>query len=113
MIDRRHLSLAFMMTVAMLSAGGSTGRHVPPRVRVVTITAREFAFDAPDTISAGPTTIRLFFRGRQEHFVQFVKLPGGNTSEDFLRALVAHEATPWAMSVGGVGTIPAGGTAAV
>ena len=113
MIDRRYLPLAFAMTVAMLSAGGSTGRRVPSRVPVVTITAREFAFDAPDTISAGPTTIRLVSRGRQQHFVQFVKLPGGRTSEDFVRALVAHEATPWAMSVGGVGTIPAGGTAAV
>ncbi len=113
MIDRRYLPLAFAMTVAMLSGGGSTGRRVPSRVPVVTITAREFAFDAPDTISAGPTTIRLVSHGRQQHFVQFVKLPGGRTSEDFVRALVAHEATPWAMSVGGVGTIPAGGTAAV
>ena len=113
MIDRRYLPLALVMTMAMLSAGGATGPRVPPRVPVVTITAREFAFDAPDSISAGPTTVRLVSRGRQEHFVQFVKLSVGHTSADYLRASIAHEPTPWAMSVGGVGTIPAGGTAAV
>lgn len=117
MTDRRYLPLAFLTMVAMLSAGSSGGRRVLPRVLprvpVVTITAREFAFDAPDSIPAGPTTIRLVSRGRQEHFVQFVKLSAGHTSADYVRASMAHEATPWAMSVGGVGTIPAGGTAAV
>jgi len=49
MIDRRYLPLALVTTMAMLSAGGATGPRVPPRVPVVTITAREFAFDAPDS----------------------------------------------------------------
>ena len=113
MIDRRYLPLAIATTVAMLSAGGSPGRRIPPRVPVVIITAREFAFDAPDSLPAGPTTIRLVSRGRQEHFVQFVKLSGAHTSAEYLRASVANEATPWATSVGGVGTVPPGGTAAV
>jgi uncharacterized cupredoxin-like copper-binding protein len=113
MISRRHLPLALVTVVAMVSTGGSPGRRVPPRVPVITITAREFAFDAPDSIPAGPTTIRLVSRGRQQHFVQFVKLSGGHTSADYLRASLAAEATPWALSVGGVGTISAGGSATV
>lgn len=113
MIDHRYLSLALATTVTMLSADGLSGRRIPARVPVVTITAREFAFDAPDSIPAGPTTIRLVSRGRQEHVLQFVRLSGAHTSADYLRASGAHEATPWAMSVGGVGTVPAGGTAAV
>jgi hypothetical protein len=113
LIGQRCLPLALVTTMVMLSTGGSRGRLVPPRVPVVTIVAREFAFDAPDSISAGPTTIRLLSRGRQEHFVQFVKLTGGHTSVEYLRASVAHDPTPWAMSVGGVGTVQPGGTAAV
>ncbi len=113
MVDRRYPPLALVTTAAMLSAGGSRVRRVPPGVPVVTIAAREFAYDAPDSISAGPTTIRLVSRGQQEHFVQFVKLSEGHTPADFVRASIAHEATPWAMSVGGVGTISPGGTAAV
>jgi hypothetical protein len=113
MVDRRCLPLVLVTIVAMPSASGSLLRRVPPGVPVVTITAREFAYDAPDSISAGPTTIKLVSRGRQEHFVQFVKLSGGRTPADFTRASIAHEATPWAMSVGGVGTISPGGTAAV
>lgn len=113
MVDRSYLPLALATTAAMLTARGPVVRRVPRGVPVITITAREFAYDAPDSISAGPTTIRLVSRGRQDHFVQFVRLSGGHTPADYTRASIAHEATPWAISVGGVGTIPPGGAAAV
>lgn len=79
--------------------------------RIVTVTAREYAFDAPDTIDAGATTIRLLSRGREQHFVQLIRISPPHTMSEFTRTLGAAGRTPWVTSVGGVGTIPPGGVA--
>jgi uncharacterized cupredoxin-like copper-binding protein len=72
---------------------------------VVTITARNYAFDAPDTVAAGVTTIRLRNEGPELHHVWLVRLDGGKTIADFRRALQAGGPPPaWAVDAGGPNT---------
>ena len=78
---------------------------------VVTILATEYVFEAVDSIPSGPTTFRLVSRGKQEHFVQLVRITPPHTLAEFKQALADTGQTPWATSVGGVGTIEPGGTA--
>ena len=69
---------------------------------VLTITARDFRFDAPDTIAACVTTIRLVNRGPDLHHMWIVRLEDGKTEADFVRALKAGGPPPkWAVDVGG------------
>ena len=52
----------------------------PPAVEV---TARDFAFEAPDTIPPGWTTLRMENVGAQEHFLVLWRLPDGKGLEDY------------------------------
>lgn len=95
------------------SAGAAEQAHAPAAVapNVVVVTAREFAFDAPDSIPAGLTTIRLVDAGHQLHHVQLVKLDDGKTPNDLARALKSGGPWPaWAGWAGGVNPpMPGGG----
>ncbi len=66
------------------SAAQATAPVPPP---VLTITARDFAYEAPDTISGGMTTIRLVNQGPDLHHVQLIKLGEGKTFADFTAAM--------------------------
>lgn len=79
---------------------------------VVTIIAHEYAFDGPDSIESGPTTFRLVSTGREQHFLGLVRITGLHTLSDYKRTLTWKVPPPWITPVGGVGTIPPGGTAA-
>lgn len=74
--------------------------------RVVTIRTLDYAFEAPASIPAGPTTIRIVNGGKELHHVWFVKLEQGKTAADYLQAMQAlakGEAPPpaWAIDMGG------------
>jgi hypothetical protein len=72
---------------------------------VVNITARDFAFDAPDSIPAGLTTIRLNNTGTTIHHVQIVHLADGKTFVDFeagLKSMKLGDPFPaWSHEIGG------------
>lgn len=53
----------------------------------ITITARDYSFDAPDVVSAGPVSFVLQNEGQEEHHAQFVRLNDGVTLEQFGAAL--------------------------
>lgn len=73
-----------------------------PRIPVVTITARDYAFDAPDTLTAGATTIRLVNRGPALHHAYLVRLEQGKTLGDLARAMQGGGPPPrWMVDVGG------------
>ena len=73
-----------------------------PALNVVTITARDYAFEAPDTIAAGATTIQLVNRGPDFHHVWLVRLDDGKTMSDYVNALKQGGPLPtWAVDVGG------------
>ena len=71
--------------------------------RIVTVTARDYAFDAPDTVPAGVTTIRLVNKGPELHHVYMIRLEEGKTMADFMKALQAGGGPPpsWIKDVGG------------
>jgi hypothetical protein len=64
---------------------GQTGDSLDT-LNVVTLTAIDYAFDAPQAIQSGWTTFRLVNRGTQLHAAQLVKLEEGHTLPEFLAA---------------------------
>ena len=69
---------------------------------VVTVLAHDYAFDAPDTVSAGVTTFHLVNRGPSLHHLWFVRLEAGKTASDFMKSLQAGPRMPrWAVASGG------------
>jgi hypothetical protein len=99
------------LTVAPIHRRGVATTRPSPQPPIVRIVAREYAFDAPDSIDAGPTTFRLESRGREEHFVQLIRIASPHSFADFKRTLRTAGKTSWSTKVGGVGTIGAGGVA--
>ncbi len=67
---------------------------------VVTITARDFAYDVPATLPAGLTTLRLVSEGKEMHHAQLVRLDEGHTMEELLQA-GGGPLPAWARFVGG------------
>jgi plastocyanin len=78
---------------------------------VVDVVARDFFFQAPDTIPAGLTTLRLRVE-QGGHIAVLVRLDSGHTVADLLRARrEGHPRPGWAHFIGGPGFPPSGGTA--
>jgi plastocyanin len=69
--------------------------------RVVTVHAKEFAFDIPKSIPAGPTTFRLVNDGKESHHLSIIKLEQGKTIADFGEALKGGAPPEWAVAYGG------------
>lgn len=124
------LSLALASTVGAQDTthgghhAGATAAAARPAVashpsrysgRVVTITARDFAFEAPDSVEAGYVTLRLLSRGKELHHVQMVRLDEGHTLKDLFEAMKDPAAKPpkWMVEVGGPNApVPGGESAA-
>lgn len=103
---------ALMMLMLPLLAGCSVGesreaaRHAGATPRELVVRARDFQFDAPDTVPSGPTRIRLLNEGPDFHHVWLVRLDRGKTVADLMGHLATgHESMPtWATDVGGPNT---------
>lgn len=81
--------------------------------RVATITARDYGFDAPDTLVAGRTELQLTNRGAELHHAALLRLDAGKTLADFLAALKAGGPPPaWAHDAGGPNAPAPGATSA-
>ena len=89
--------------VAQAGASASTSQaSFDPSTRVAVVHAKDFAFDAPDSITAGWTTFHLVNDGPSLHHVQLVRLDSGKTAEDFAAAMKNPGPPPrWAVFVGG------------
>lgn len=74
-------------TVNTGTSGGSSSGAAPE----VTITAKEYSFDMPDTLSPGLTKIKFVNAGKQEHTAQFVRLNSGATPAQMTAALQDQE----------------------
>ncbi|HEU4631284.1 MAG TPA: hypothetical protein VFS08_16145 [Gemmatimonadaceae bacterium] len=80
--------------------------------RVVTVHARDFAFQLPDTIEAGFTTLRLVNDGPDLHHVQLLRLDAGHTMDELMAAMRNPGPPPaWVHDVGGPNTPAPGDTA--
>jgi hypothetical protein len=81
------------------AAPATTAVNAPTVLRV---RAADFSFEAPDSITAGLTTIRFSNKGPSPHHVELIKLEQGKTLQDFLTALKAGGPPPaWASMIGG------------
>src|SRR5688572_27392355 len=87
------------------SAPPDTTAAAPATAPVVQITAKDFAFVAPDTIDAGMTTLEMLNEGPGIHHVFLVKLAEGKSVQDLdaaLKAMKPGEKTPdWISDAGG------------
>lgn len=83
-----------------------------PKARVVTVVARDYAFEAPKSIHAGTVTIRLLNRGKELHHVWLARLDQGKTADDAIAALKAGGPPPsWIVDIGGPNAPVPGGDA--
>lgn len=77
----------------------------------VTITATDFAFQVPDTVTAGLTRVRLMNAGQDLHHAYLVRLEPGHTVSELVGAMKGDVLPPWASSAGGPNTPAPGGEA--
>jgi hypothetical protein len=109
MFDPRLLLVAAAAITARTAAAAP--HDTKPAARVVTVVARDYAFDAPDTITAGRTEVRLVNRGREAHHAYLVRLDKGKSLDALLAALRAGGPMPsWTHDVGGPNSPVPGGT---
>ena len=88
-----------------------TAQRVQARIHVVTVTATDSAYYAPDTIPAGFTTVRLVNKGTDYHIAHLVRLDSGRTVEEFVKAYTEAVRTVgprpvWAKRYGGPEAAP-------
>ena len=102
--------LAASMALALAASGAAAqhAQHAPaPRApiagaRVVTIVARDYAFEVPDTVAAGLVELRLVNQGAELHHVQMIRLEDGKRMADLFAAMQGGGPPPaWAKDVGG------------
>lgn len=82
------------VTVLMLPACSARG-PAAPAANVVTITASDFAFGAPDSIPAGLTTFRMLNHGREPHQAVIFGAPGKSFAELEAAAVPKGSETEW------------------
>lgn len=91
-------------TADSTTAAASTPAPAAPNV--LTITATDYAFDAPAQIPAGFTTIRVQSNGKEVHQAALVRIEQGKTFADFaaaVKAMAKAEAPQpaWIVDAGG------------
>jgi uncharacterized cupredoxin-like copper-binding protein len=70
-----------MFLTIVVACSSSKQPATPAAPPVVTITATDYAFNAPDTIAAGLTTLRLVNHGTEPHQAVIFTAPGKNFAE--------------------------------
>jgi hypothetical protein len=114
MRTRLTYSIVAVAAVAVLSGAVRANVDSPTTAKpaVVTVTAVDYAFQAPDTIAAGLTTIKLVNKGPDFHHVWMIKLESGKRLTDLAEAMKTHGPLPkWATNVGGPNSPMPGGEA--
>lgn len=99
------------------SAAAASAAAVPATPVVYTITAKDFSYDAPDTIAGGLVTLRLVNQGPDLHHIQLLKLDDGKTVADLTEGLKHMKPTdappPWVHDVAGPNTPVPGGESTI
>lgn len=99
------------------AAAAVAAAAVPATPPVITITAKDFSYEAPDTVTAGMTTIRLVNQGPDMHHVQFLRFTDGKTAADFEAGMKTAKPDgplpPWAHEVAGPNSPAPGGEGSI
>lgn len=121
---RRMMILAASIGALSACSGGdnaatdsSAVSAVATEPPVVTIVAKDFTFQAPDTIQSGMVTLRLVNEGPELHHVQLVRLDDGKTYAELMEGMKTMKPTdhmpPWMHDVAGPNTPVPGGEQSV
>ena len=98
-----------LTAIALLLAAAASGAPVAPPV--VTVHAKDFAFEGPKSVKAGPTTFRLVNDGKELHHLTIIKLAKGKTMKDLGDAMKVQGPPPaWLTEVGGPNAALPGGS---
>jgi hypothetical protein len=90
------------------SAAVASAPAAPSAPVVVTVHARDFAFDAPDQVPAGMTTFRMVNDGPALHHVTLIRLDSAKTPADLQAAMQKPGPLPgWAVLSGGPNAVDA------
>jgi hypothetical protein len=101
--------IAFAALLSACSTRGETPTDdAVTAPNVVRLAASEYAIDAPDTIPAGWTTLRLANRGKEIHYGHIVRLDSGRTVQElvdaYIKAIKTSGPRPkWVKRFGGPG----------
>jgi uncharacterized cupredoxin-like copper-binding protein len=88
--------------VAQSGATSPSLASFDPVMHVAVIHAKDFSFDAPDSITAGLTSFHFVNDGPNLHHVQLARLDSGKTMADFVAATKTPGPTPkWVVFTGG------------
>lgn len=103
MLKLRYLATSRLVLLALVAGCASPKPAAPAAPQLVRVQARDYAFEAPDTIQSGPTTIRLINSGPAFHHAWLVRLEGGRALPDLQAhfASGAQDFPDWATDVGG------------
>ena len=108
---RRLLTLASM--AAYIGCTGAD-QQASGRTPTVTVIARDFSFEGPDSIPAGLTTLRLINLGHWSHQALLFKIPSGHFAAEVREALSKGTEPGWAiLAAGGPGPTASGDTTSV
>jgi hypothetical protein len=111
--------IAFVAALSACSTKeGPPGQDLAAAPNVVSLTATEYAFEAPDTIPAGWTTFRLANRGQEVHYGHIVRLDSGRTVQELVEAYAKAIRTSgprpkWVTRFGGPGGAVPGDSSSV
>jgi hypothetical protein len=85
------------------TAAATPAAGYDPGSRTVTVIAKDFMFEAPDSVPAGWTTFRMANESGNIHHVQIVRLDSGKTFADAEAAMKGPPGPPpaWIVEVGG------------
>ncbi len=115
MTKARYITGITLFALAAYVSGGtafiSSAAHAGPAAgpNVVNVVAREFRYQMPDTLPAGPTLFHFTDDGKLLHQMTIVKLEQGKTLADFT-ALPPGPLPAWTVLMGGPNTpVPRGG----
>ena len=113
---RTAFEAALISTLAVAAFSGALRAGVvsegprTAKANVVTVTTVDYAFQAPDTIAAGRTTLHLVNKGKDFHHIWLIKLEGGHTLPELVEATKKQGPMPkWAVDVGGPNSPMPGG----
>jgi uncharacterized cupredoxin-like copper-binding protein len=100
-----HLAKGMIKT---LTVQESTTAAAKEPIADLTVTMKDFLFDLPETLPAGPRTIKVINNGPEPHELNLLRLAEGKTLEDVNQFLAAPNGPPPFVPVGGINGLDAG-----
>lgn len=100
-----HLAKGMIKNLTVQESTGATAKE---STTDLSVTMKDFLFDLPETLPAGPRIIKVTNNGPESHELNLLRLEEGKTVEDVKESLAAPNGPPPFMPVGGINGLAAG-----